>query len=257
LRWPGVDGYSRPFAAGRDRPLSSRLAVNAYLVALILLFTAARSFAFDNAVCPYDIGDGYLGKAYEKYIAEQRQLTSQLQGKARLTVARESLRLSISFQGGRERTFSAVPCDGAPQPSIVAYEPDLMLFILLVTGWENHKVLLVSEAAERDVELPDVSAPVISPDRKFFLVFGDNYPYAHNELQLWQLKPTGPVKVWSIEPADIHFHSVAWMTNRAAFVVYYPDGEDVYGNSPPFHRPRSAVIPGGISLKFQRRPLGG
>jgi hypothetical protein len=218
---------------------------------------SASCFAGDNNVCRHEIEAGYLGDHYVQGVADQQKLIQRFSEKISVEVTRTTLTLTLRLKAGRTKTFSSVPCDGAPQVRFVDYVSSLGTFVLTSHGWENHSVLLVNEATGEVTEMADVSVPFFSPDYRHFVVFGDNYHYSHNQLQLWRYTPTGPTKAWTFEPEDIHFHSAVWKSRTEVSVVFYPDGEDVSGNAPPFSTPKTRAAVGGVVVKFARRAKDG
>ncbi|MEI8324887.1 MAG: hypothetical protein WCH44_05865 [Betaproteobacteria bacterium] len=224
---------------------------------IALLVWSIEAIAFDNNLCGYDIGDGYLGAYHSKAFLDQRKKIEPFSERVMIAVSRTEMTLSIKLKSGKTKAFRGIPCDGEDQPRFEGYAQALGLFIVRSYGWENHKVFLVDEKTGRVTVLPDTSLPVASPDGKHFAVFGDNFEHSHNELQVWRITDTGPQKLWANEPDDVRHYSVEWKSNSRLSVVFHPVGEDISGNAPPFVTPKSKVVVDGIRITYARRATGG
>ncbi|WP_457306973.1 hypothetical protein [Polaromonas sp. P5_E6] len=227
------------------------------VLSIALLVWSMGAMAFDNNLCGYDIGDGYLGEYHSKAFADQRKKIEPFSERVTLAVSRTEMTLAIKLKGGRIKAFRGIPCDGEDQPLFEGYVAALGWFIVSSHSWENHKIFLIDEEVGRVTILPDTSLPVVSPDGKHFAVFGDNYAHSHNELQVWRITATGPKKIWANEPDDVHHYSVAWKSNSHLSVAFHPDSEDISGNAPPFATPKSKVVVDGIRITYARRPTDG
>ena len=224
------------------------------VLASALLVGSTGTWAFDNKLCGYDIGDGYLGQYYSTIFEDQRKKIEPYGDRVRLAVSRTATTLTIKPKRGKPKAFKGIPCDGSDQPSFEGYMPTPGWFIVHVVGGESYKIHLIDEELGRETVIPNVSLPVVSPDAKHFAVFGTNYAHSHNELQVWRITANGPKKIWADEPKDVHHYSVAWKSDSHLTVVFHPDGEDIAGNAPPFTRPKPKLIVDGIRITYTRRP---
>lgn len=220
----------------------------------ILIFISLPAFALDSKVCWHDIGDGYLSEYYKSRMDEQRKTLEPLAKSVTFSLTRTEFKFTLHLKNGTQKIFRSFPCDGGMQARFRTFIPALNTFVVEVrTGnGEQFTLYLIDRDTGKTTELSNKSIPLLSPDHKHFAVYGENYAYADNEVQIWRISPQGFQNIWAEEPEyGLYIHrGVRWLSNSRLHVTVSPDGDE-NGN---IRLPKKLSIDNGMTVTFSRQP---